>query len=101
DLERFLAEDSDTYVRMGFTQLTLGFNGPAWAVDDATAWLAWRDRQNSNPASHRQSETATDSAPPRRRPVPLHPTSAGLEQLTRVAPRPIPQELRSATSLHA
>jgi probable F420-dependent oxidoreductase len=58
DLERFLAEDADTYVRMGFRQFTLGFNGPAWAVDDGTAWLAWRDRRNSNPASSRGWETA-------------------------------------------
>jgi len=42
---------------MGFRQFTLGFNGPAWAVDDGTAWLAWRDRRNSNPASSRGSET--------------------------------------------
>jgi probable F420-dependent oxidoreductase len=58
DLERFLSEDADTYVRMGFRQFTLGFNGPAWAVDDGTAWLAWRDRQNSSAASRRGSETA-------------------------------------------
>ena len=28
DLERFLAEDGPAYVEMGFTQFTLGFNGP-------------------------------------------------------------------------
>jgi probable F420-dependent oxidoreductase len=50
DLERFLAEDADTYVRMGFTQFTLGFNGPSWAVDRGIPWLAWRDRGNSYPA---------------------------------------------------
>jgi probable F420-dependent oxidoreductase len=48
DLERFLAEDAETYVRMGFTQFTLGFNGPAWSVDAGISWLAWRDRQNSD-----------------------------------------------------
>ncbi len=47
DLERFLADDADTYVRMGFTQFTLGFNGPAWAVDGGLPWLAWRDRRNA------------------------------------------------------
>ena len=46
DLGRFLAEDADTYIAMGFSQFTLGFNGPAWAVDDGAAWLAWRDELN-------------------------------------------------------
>ena len=47
DLERFLAEDVDTYVEMGFTQFTLGFGGPAWNVDRGIPWLEWRDRMNS------------------------------------------------------
>ena len=47
DLERFLAEDVDAYVAMGFTQFTLGFNGPDWAVDRGRPWLAWRDRINA------------------------------------------------------
>ncbi len=46
DLGRFLAEDADTYIAMGFSQFTLGFNGPAWAVDDGAPWLAWRDELN-------------------------------------------------------
>jgi probable F420-dependent oxidoreductase len=46
DLERFLAEDAATYVEMGFTQFTLGFNGPHWNVAAGDAWLAWRDRMN-------------------------------------------------------
>jgi probable F420-dependent oxidoreductase len=46
DLDRFLAEDADTYVAMGFTQFTLGFNGPAWSVEDGKRWLAWRDAWN-------------------------------------------------------
>ena len=33
-------------VDMGFTQFTLGFNGPAWDVDAGTGWLAWRDERN-------------------------------------------------------
>ena len=33
DLDRFLARDAATYLEMGFTQFTLGFNGPAWDVD--------------------------------------------------------------------
>lgn len=46
DLQRFLAEDVDTYVEMGFTQFTLGFGGPAWDVERGAPWLAWRDRMN-------------------------------------------------------
>ena len=30
----------------GFTQFTLGFNGPDWTVDRAGDWLAWRDERN-------------------------------------------------------
>jgi probable F420-dependent oxidoreductase len=47
DLDRFLAEDVDAYVAMGFTQFTLGFNGPDWTVEKGRAWLEWRDRQNA------------------------------------------------------
>ncbi len=47
DLQRFLERDADTYVEMGFTQFTLGFNGPDWPVDTGAAWLAWRDARNS------------------------------------------------------
>jgi probable F420-dependent oxidoreductase len=46
DLERFLAEDARTYVGMGFTQFTLGFNGPTWNVELGRPWLAWRDGMN-------------------------------------------------------
>jgi hypothetical protein len=31
---------------MGFTQFTLGFNGPDWRVERAERWLAWRDGMN-------------------------------------------------------
>lgn len=47
DLERFLAEDAGTVVEMGFTQLTLGFNGPGWSVDAGEPFLRWRDAQNA------------------------------------------------------
>ena len=47
DLDRFLAEDAETYVEMGFSQFTLGFEGPAWRVDDGAELLAWRDRVNA------------------------------------------------------
>lgn len=46
DLDRFLREDATTYVAMGFTQFTLGFNGPDWAVGAGANWLAWRDEHN-------------------------------------------------------
>lgn len=47
DLSRFLAEDAEAYLDMGFTQFTLGFNGPAWDVGAGAEWLAWRDRVNA------------------------------------------------------
>jgi probable F420-dependent oxidoreductase len=48
DLERFVAEDADDYVALGFTQFTLGVNGPEWEVGSAVeAWLSWRDERNA------------------------------------------------------
>ena len=46
DLERFLARDAATLVQMGFSQFTLGFNGPGWSVDGGVPFLRWRDEQN-------------------------------------------------------
>lgn len=46
DLDRFLRDDVDAYVAMGFTQFTLGFNGPRWDVAAGADWLAWRDERN-------------------------------------------------------
>jgi probable F420-dependent oxidoreductase len=46
DLDRFLAEEAPALVAMGFTQFTLGFNGPGWSVERGAAWLAWRDEMN-------------------------------------------------------
>lgn len=48
DVERFLNEDAATYLEMGFTQFTLGYNGPAWSVTRGTRWLAWRDEVNAD-----------------------------------------------------
>ena len=60
DLERFLDEDADAYVALGFTQFTLGVNGPDWEVGSAVEqWLSWRDEQNASRAS-----TAVAAAPP-------------------------------------
>ena len=36
DVHRFLADDADAYLKLGFTQFTLGFNGPAWPVATGT-----------------------------------------------------------------
>ena len=47
DLDRFFAEDADTYLAMGFTQFTLGFEGPRWDVAGGQPALAWRDRVNA------------------------------------------------------
>ncbi len=47
DLERFLAEDGAAYVAMGFSQFTLGYNGPDWPVELGTGFLAWRDEMNA------------------------------------------------------
>jgi probable F420-dependent oxidoreductase len=46
DLDRFLDEDADRYVALGFTQFTLGFGGPDWTVENGRRFLEWRDRIN-------------------------------------------------------
>jgi hypothetical protein len=46
DTDRFLREDADAYLALGFTQFTLGFGGPDWRVEEGAAWLDWRDRIN-------------------------------------------------------
>ena len=35
-----------TLVEMGFTEFTLGINGPDWDVIIGADWLAWRDELN-------------------------------------------------------
>lgn len=47
DLDRFLAEEAPALLEMGFTQFTLGFNGPDWNVQAGMGWLEWRDRVNA------------------------------------------------------
>ncbi len=42
-----LRDHADDYVEMGFTQFTLGYNGPDWDVSTAQDWLAWRDARNA------------------------------------------------------
>jgi probable F420-dependent oxidoreductase len=47
DLGRFLREDAADYVELGFTQFTLGVNGPGWTLGrEVEEWLAWRGEQN-------------------------------------------------------
>lgn len=46
EIGRFLARDAATYLEMGFTQFTLGFNGPGWTVDGGADFIAWRDEVN-------------------------------------------------------
>jgi probable F420-dependent oxidoreductase len=50
DIERFLREDADAYVALGFTQFTLGFGGPEWRVEHGASFLEWRDRLNERRA---------------------------------------------------
>ncbi len=38
---------ADEYLAMGFTQFTLGFNGPGWDVQRGSDWLGWRDQVNA------------------------------------------------------
>ncbi|MDP9494814.1 MAG: LLM class F420-dependent oxidoreductase [Actinomycetota bacterium] len=44
--DRVLAEHAETYLDMGFTQFTLGYDGPEWNTGDAGDWLSWRDEKN-------------------------------------------------------
>ena len=47
DLDRFVNENADRYLAMGFTQFTLGFGGPDWRVEGGLPFLEWRDRKNA------------------------------------------------------
>jgi len=42
-----LAKHADEYVALGFTQITLGINGPAYDLGPVREWLAWRDGYSS------------------------------------------------------
>ena len=46
DTDRFLREDADRYLALGFTQFTLGFGGSDWPVESGRPFLEWRDRVN-------------------------------------------------------
>jgi probable F420-dependent oxidoreductase len=48
DLARFLRKDVERYVDLGFTEFTLGVNGPEWRLGpEVEEWLAWRDERNA------------------------------------------------------
>jgi len=55
DIARFLDEDADRYLALGFTQFTLGFDGPAWRVEAGEQFLAWRDATNRRADESRRS----------------------------------------------
>ena len=46
DIQRFVEEDAETYIAMGFTQFTLGFDCPSWGVAAGERFLQWRDERN-------------------------------------------------------
>lgn len=41
-----LEHHADAYLELGFTQFTLGVNGPDYDLSPVKAWLAWRDERN-------------------------------------------------------
>ena len=47
DIDRFLREDAGRYLELGFTQFTLGSNGPDWRVENGRDFLTWRDDRNA------------------------------------------------------
>lgn len=48
DLASKLAEHADAFVELGFTQFTLGVNGPDWRLGgEVEDWIAWRDERNA------------------------------------------------------
>ena len=47
DLARCLHDDANTYVAMGFTEFTLGSDGPDWDLREAAPWVGWRDEVNA------------------------------------------------------
>ena len=51
DIDRFLREDAERYLELGFTQFTLGSNGPDWWVENGRDFLAWRDDRNAERAA--------------------------------------------------
>ena len=48
DVDEFLENDAPALLEMGFTQFTVGFNGPDWNVAAGEKWLAWSDTVNAD-----------------------------------------------------
>ncbi len=46
DRARMLELHADTFIELGFTQITIGANGPDYPFDHVDDWLAWRDEVN-------------------------------------------------------
>ena len=46
DPEGYLRSHGDRLLEMGFTQFTIGFNGPDWDLSGGDPWLRWRDERN-------------------------------------------------------
>ena len=46
DRERVLTQHADEFYELGFTQFTIGANGPDYSFDAVGDWLAWRDEKN-------------------------------------------------------
>jgi alkanesulfonate monooxygenase SsuD/methylene tetrahydromethanopterin reductase-like flavin-dependent oxidoreductase (luciferase family) len=46
-LDHDAEHSADAYLEMGFTQFTLGVNGPDFELGPVKDWLAWRDDRNS------------------------------------------------------
>ena len=47
-LDTVLNDNADAYLEMGFTQFTLGYDGPDWDVETSRDWLSWRDERNAS-----------------------------------------------------
>jgi probable F420-dependent oxidoreductase len=45
-LRRDLDNHADGYLALGFTQITLGINGPDYDIEPVGDWLSWRDERN-------------------------------------------------------
>jgi probable F420-dependent oxidoreductase len=48
DRERMLTTHADALYELGFSQITIGANGPDYSFDGVADWLAWRDERNSD-----------------------------------------------------
>ena len=63
DLSRFLERDAEEYVALGFTQFTLGVNGPRWEIGPGLEdWLGWRDERNGRLSAGRARSAPRPSA---------------------------------------